>query len=443
MTQLHTSPAGSDTGGWPGAADDPQPLVSPDGSRVSRRLFSDEQLYRAELKNIFGRSWLFVAHESQIPQPGDFVLSRMGEESVIVSRGTDRSINVLLNSCAHRGMPICRADLGSTKSFTCPYHAWSYSVEGRLIGVPHQVDGYDRQIDKSAWGLRRARVDSYAGLIFATFDHAAPTLDEFLGDIRWYLDLAFDRDADGTCVLAGVHRWIIDCNWKVPAENHAADVYHGDFSHASVFSLTGTTTTAGFPDGVQVTTDSGHFIVVDRVPPDADEKRLVPLSSTAPHVLEWSRSVQPVAEERLGPGRIRLRPVVGTLFPNFMFLPSAATIRIAHPLGVGRTEMWSWCLVPAAAPAEVRRTLRDGYLGGFGPAGLIEQEDGENWTEMTRASSSSLPEERLLHVGMGLGQERTDPDMPGILGPLWSEHNQRSYYRTWARHMASEGWVDG
>jgi phenylpropionate dioxygenase-like ring-hydroxylating dioxygenase large terminal subunit len=411
------------------------PLVSPDGSRISRRLFADEQIYRAELTSIFNQCWLFVAHESQVPSPGDFVLSRMGEQSVIVSRGANGEVNVLVNRCAHRGMPVCRADRGSARSLTCTYHAWTYSIDGRLVGVPHQINGYNREIDRAQWGLQKARVESYAGLIFATFDMDGPSLDEYLGDARWYLDLMFDRYPGGTKALDGVHRWIIDCNWKIPAENHTADVYHGDFTHGSVFALTGGSTTKTFPDAVQVSTAAGHCTIVDRVS-DPDDVRRLPLSSNAPHVLDWCRSVQPFAEHRLGSVRSGLRSIVGTVFPNFMFLPSASTIRVAHPVGPGRIEMWSWGLVPAEAPRQVQQTLRAGYLFGFGPAGLIEQEDGESWTEATRSSTSSVPEERMMHVGMGLGKEFTDPELPGILGPLWSEHNQRSYYRTWSRYMS-------
>ena len=105
---------------------------------LDRRIFADEEIYREELQKIFGRAWNFMCHESQIPETGDFFMNWIGEDEVIIVRDGDGVINVLLNSCPHRGNTVCRAELGNTKSFVCSYHGWNYDLNGRLIGMPSE-----------------------------------------------------------------------------------------------------------------------------------------------------------------------------------------------------------------------------------------------------------------------------------------------------------------
>ncbi len=104
---------------------------------ISREIFVSEDIYQQELEQLFARAWLFVGHESQVPKPGDYFVSCMGEESVILTRDSQQRIHVFLNTCRHRGMKVCRYDEGNTAVFTCPYHGWSYATDGRLVGVPY------------------------------------------------------------------------------------------------------------------------------------------------------------------------------------------------------------------------------------------------------------------------------------------------------------------
>src|SRR5919106_5528831 len=143
-------------------------LVDVDRGMVSREIFVNEDIYRQELERVFARAWLFLGHESQIPGPGDFVVSSMGEESVIVCRDRTARIRVFLNSCRHRGMKVCRYDEGNTAEFTCPYHGWSYGTDGALVGVPFAKDAYGEQLDRRRWGLIEvAQVENYKGGIWA------------------------------------------------------------------------------------------------------------------------------------------------------------------------------------------------------------------------------------------------------------------------------------
>ena len=128
-------------------------MVDLDAGTVSREIFVSADIYDQEQEQVFARAWLFVGHESQIPKPGDFFVSSMGEESVILCRDRQGEIHVFLNSCTHRGMKVCRYDEGNTPVFSCPYHGWSFATDGKLVGVPYFKDAYKENLDKSKWGL--------------------------------------------------------------------------------------------------------------------------------------------------------------------------------------------------------------------------------------------------------------------------------------------------
>ncbi len=121
--------------------------------QISREIFVNEEIYQRELEQVFARSWLFIGHESQIEKPGDYFISGMGEESVIMCRDRESKVHVFLNSCRHRGMKVCRYDEGNTPVSTCPYHGWSYATNGKLAGIPHLKDAYHGEIDRTQWGL--------------------------------------------------------------------------------------------------------------------------------------------------------------------------------------------------------------------------------------------------------------------------------------------------
>ena len=230
-------------------ATDVSGLVSTKEGMLSRRIFIEEEIYRQELEQIFARCWLFLCHESQIPNPGDFFSTYMGEDPVLVTRDTSGKVGAFLNVCRHRGNRVCRADSGNASAFVCAYHGWTYGNDGKLIAVPSLKEAYYDELDTSKWGLVPvAQLESYKGLVFATFDSEAPPLKEFLGEMTWYLDAFFDRREGGVEVFGGLHKWIIPCNWKFAAENFAGDVYHLPWNHLSSM-LTGVTTNAF--DGAQ------------------------------------------------------------------------------------------------------------------------------------------------------------------------------------------------
>src|SRR5581483_7471518 len=213
-------------------------LVKPD--RVSRRLYRDPTIFDLEMQRIFGRAWLYLAHESQLPNEGDYVTAWMGRQPVLVIRHPDGNVHVLHNRCPHRGAMVVTDERGNTgKTIRCGYHGWTFRTNGELLLAPMR-DAYAGRYDltdHACFGLARVpRVTCYRGFIFASLaapHDPLPGLLEFLGETRRCLDMVVDRAPDGEVdVSGGVHKYIVRGNWKSQMEN-LNDNYHPPFSHAS------------------------------------------------------------------------------------------------------------------------------------------------------------------------------------------------------------------
>jgi phenylpropionate dioxygenase-like ring-hydroxylating dioxygenase large terminal subunit len=208
-------------------------LVQADKGVMSTEIFTDPDIYAQELEQIFMRTWLFVGHESQIPKPGDYILSRMGSEPVIVTRDRQGKVNVMLNACRHRGNKVCRYDSGNAFGFQCTFHGWVYDSTGALVTLPKVDGGYD-EMPKEEWGLMRARVELFQGSIWATWDQTAPSFKDYCGGAEEYLKFGFldsDGSDDGSEVI-GLMKWRIGMNWKVPMPDN--DSTHGWITHRSL-----------------------------------------------------------------------------------------------------------------------------------------------------------------------------------------------------------------
>jgi phenylpropionate dioxygenase-like ring-hydroxylating dioxygenase large terminal subunit len=414
-------------------------LVDLQSGTVARSIYVDEEIYRLELEQIFGRCWLYLAHESQIPKPNDFVKVFMGTESVIVCRDRAGTINAFINSCRHRGSSVCRVDQGNVKTFVCPYHGWTYDTRGELVHVPGEETFYHGAIDRKEWGLPRvAKVASYGGLIFGTFDAGAPSLDDYLGDMRWGLDLLL---AQGDLVaVPGIARWVMESNWKFAADNAIGDMYHGAFTHKSAQmaghkSGTGTTNAKGRTkprEGVTVVTEYGHGFTASYVSEDVDLNS--PLAA-------WRK--RPELVERLGPLGPRINRANMNIFPNLFVNSGSRELMIRNPLSPTRMEIWKTVLVDRNAdPAVIREHVRASNRH-FGPAGMFEMDDGENWDQSTTGALAPINQRYALNYSMGLGRGAVEPAAdghPALVRTLYNEHAQLWLYRTWAEFMRAPDW---
>jgi phenylpropionate dioxygenase-like ring-hydroxylating dioxygenase large terminal subunit len=427
-----------------------------DRGLVPAAVFNDPAIHALELRRIFARCWVFIGHETELAQPGDYYVRSIGTDPFIFVRDEDGEIRVLFNSCRHRGSVICRSDAGNTSHFRCPYHAWTYKNNGQLVGVPARQEAY-RALDLEGWGLHAApRVESYGGMVFACLDPDAPTLADYLGRFRWYLDIQFNLTDGGMVVLGEPHRWLVDADWKSGAENFTGDSSHTQMTHRSLLEtgLAGEAA-AGKPGrahGLHVNDCDGHAISIRRLPPESN--------------VFWGYPPEIQALFRQGPLSqaqydLARGAVVhdGTVFPNFSFIHFGArediarppagflSLRVWQPRGPGKMEIWNWVLAPREAPQAYREQAYRAAMSSFSPSGSFEQDDVVVWSGVARSAGSVFAEMHNLtfNYQMGLptvGMAEVEP-LAGWEGPgsAWpsnaGESGLRSFHKRWLEQMTA------
>jgi phenylpropionate dioxygenase-like ring-hydroxylating dioxygenase large terminal subunit len=413
--------------------------VHPEEGAIPAFIFTHPGVYALELERIFQRAWLFVAHESEIPAPGDFVTRYMGEQPVLVNRGEDGVVRVMLNVCRHRAMQVVRTDCGNAAYFRCPYHGFTYNSTGQLTGVPFQQEAYGDTLDRSQIRLLQARVDTYRGLIFATWDYDGESLADYLGGVRWYLDLVAGRGAME--ILGPPQKWTVPSTWKLPAENFVSDAYHTAFTHASLAKLDLVAGTGFAQAGYHVTAGHGHGLGIGI---QHDGSQYLPELHAS-----FDRVLTPDQTRILH----QVKNLHGTVFPNMSFLiPSAipvdgrivsgTTLRLWQPRGPNRIEILSWCIVERDAPDWWKTASRTAYIQTFGTSGMFEQDDTENWESQSRLSDALQPraDEIILNYRMGLGRAPL-ADFPGpgvVYDGKFNEANARAFYREWLDYLLAD-----
>ncbi|WP_425417614.1 aromatic ring-hydroxylating oxygenase subunit alpha [Oricola indica] len=419
---------------------------------VPMRIFNDPDVHRLEMQGIFTRSWIFIAHESEIPNVGDFVARSIGEDPYVCVRDENGDIRVLLNSCRHRGAHFCRVDMGNAKTFTCPYHGWSYKTTGELDGVPAPRQGY-RGLKLEEWGLFQApHVENYKGLIFANLDTDAVPFLDYVGDYKWYLDIQFGLTAGGMEVLGEPHRWVVDANWKQGSENFCGDSSHTQTTHRSVLEAgLAHSSAAGAPGklyGLHISCN-GYALSVRQDPDNT-------IYWNYPEEVYKLFGSGELNESQLEMARTAMVHN-GTLFPNFSFLhfgvtdtqeraPSGfLTMRVWQPRGPGKTEIWNWILAPKEASEEYKRRAYQVGMSSFSPSGSFEQDDVALWPGVARSASMTYAQVNNVKANyqMGLGpmsdvEPLKDWSGPGVAVPSNAgESGLRTFYNTWIDRLTS------
>ncbi len=429
-------------------------LIDRERGLISRRIFHDAEIYAQEKDRIFGRCWLFLAHEDQIPNPGDYITCRMGETPVIVARDRAGKVRALINSCRHRGNPVTRNDAGTATTFTCPYHGWCYDLQGKrvdpgsLVGVPNRESFYGDQLDFAEWGLIPvAQVDTYRGLVFGCFDPEAPPLEEYLGDFRWFLDAMLGRG--NLSVVPGTVRWQIKCNWKFAADNAAGDNAHGAVAHRSAIltmaKLRGQRAqfARGQEPGFTLLAEYGHGVNCKTgfaPPKDGAEPGDGFRLRIDPAFERWRQDPDVVA--KLSPLQQQIQRYNGNVFPNLFLIDRLLVVR--NPMGSGLTEFRAIALFDQNGTPETQLTEKRLAFQKFGPAGIYEQEDGENWDQATFGAAIDRLQDEDYHYAMGLGTGTfvNDGQSPARIDSFVNEFGQMWFYRFWEDAMTADDWAD-
>ena len=423
--------------------------ADPDYQRLFRRgyvhrdLYVDARLFEDEMRLLYGRTWIYVGHESEIPQPHDFVTRRIGRRPVIVSRTAAGGIAVLYNRCTHRGATVCREARGNARSFTCGYHAWTFASDGRCTGVPlRQAYGPDFKLSELDLG-RPARVDRYRGFIFAAVTDEVPPLLDHLAGARTALDQWLDRDsARPVIVRNGAMPFLVHGNWKLVYDN-AGDGYHPPFSHISMLKVFGARYgdvdmryyNANFDDTPMYGKDlgNGHTLLDQRpsMHKDSAWKRQ--------HVMPGYEVTQARLSARYGETEAlrMLDASTGSgmnlnIFPNLLIIGNQ--IQLLEPQAVNRTVVHWFSTTLEGAPEEinsVRMRMQEDFPS-FG-----EVDDAANF-EACQDGLASVPEMEWVDVRRHLDTQagKVDEVDGRWREPMSSDLHLRNYYAQWLRLMS-------
>jgi p-cumate 2,3-dioxygenase alpha subunit len=425
---------------------DPHDLIVDDQEqcvfRVHRSTMTSSDVMALERERIFSKVWLYLGHESEIRNPGDFVRRSVGGRPLIMARAKNGAINALYNTCTHRGATICRQDAGNASSLQCFYHAWTFDLEGNLIGVP-DAQAYGPNFDRTGLGLRRvARMESYRGFVFVSYNPNVEPLETYLAGALEIIDLALDA-ADGEMeIVRGSNRYTIRANWKLLAEN-SFDGYHGMPTHETYFkyiasmeedarkkmgAITPTGAAASYlTTGRGRALGNGHGLTEKVAPWGRPIAKWTPLfGEEAKPKLEaiHQRLAEKYGEARASRMTQSSRNMV--IFPNLVINDiMAVTVRTFEPVSPSEMRVTAWQLAPVNESPDLRAARLDNFLTFLGPGGFATPDDVEALESCQEGFAATEVEWSDISRGMSYEEPR----------PL-DELQMRSWWRRWRELMA-------
>ena len=408
--------------------------------RVHSSVFTDESIFEAELERIFYRFWVYLAHESEVAEPGDYCRKSIGRHSIVVARGTDGEIRAFFNRCRHRGTTVCRYERGNAEFFRCPYHGWTYSNRGPLVGVPFP-SRYGDDFDKADLGLAPVpRLESYRGFLFVSLAEDGPSLADHLGRSAEYIDMFLQASpAEEIKVSAGVSKSNFHGNWKFVG----MDGYHVNFTHKSVLDLQlrrqNTATRGNNSDRApNLTVDLGHghcrldLSVTDKVEIGKATASLIgEIPDTGAGRKYLAQMTDRWGSEAGAYERIRgSRDVHVHVWPNLQLIGSE--IRVIRPLSSGYTEVFGYPAMLADVPDEINERRLRGYEW-FNTVAAFGTPDDREIFERNQTGLQN-DQEPWMVLSRGLGKAETRDDGL-VVGNITDEVTQRSQLRQWAEAM--------
>jgi benzoate/toluate 1,2-dioxygenase subunit alpha len=421
-----------------------------EAGRVHRRVYTDPAVFELEMERIFGRTWLYVGHESQIPKPGDYFATELGRQPVIMARHVDGSIRILSNRCTHRGAKLVNVTTGNVTHFSCLYHGWSFDTAGRLVSVP-VAEGCSARFDKDCFSLAAVpRVGIYRGFVFASLARDGVSFEQHIGPVKASIDDLVDRAPDGRLSLdLGVHRYHYNGNWKLQVEN-VLDSYHVPFSHASTVNK----------DGVQFARREGDSTGA-KVMDDARKSKSTSAawkerrSYVAGNGHGWTSNTQlndsgrssaafnaykDALTARVGAQRAAeiLTPRLHNtlIYPNLSVMGLNIHVRVIKPVAVDRTEILVYPVRLAGAPDAMNFANLRFLNVTHSAASFVQTDDVEAFVRCQRGLQSRGSE--WVDLSRGLGVEEHDTASQVTRELATHEMAVRAQYKAWVSYMTAE-----
>ena len=429
-------------------------MVEP--ARVHRRIYTDPEIFELEMVKIFGQAWIYVGHESQIRNTGDYFTATVARRPLVISRGVDGRINALHNQCAHRGAMVVANDSGTTDEFQCCYHGWTYHLDGRLKAVPLNngyPDDFSTRNNNTAM-VQVPRVESYRGFIFVSLAADGQSLEDFLGYMKTSLDDMVDRAPDGDLEVAGgVFKHTYNGNWKLYLEN-LCDAAHPWYTHRSSIAAAQQQPDEAFSDGSgeiavrqmrqngapysfwenQVgiwTYANGHSYLGDY---HDDAKLVAALNDTT--FREYHAALVAKKGEAETQRIMEVRRWNSNFYPNMSMMSQFQQLRVVHPLSVDKTVVYTYCFKMKGAPEQMFRNTISFANVVNGTGSLVLTDDLEIYNRVTLGLSSAGAE--WLEVGRGFKTDEPDPHGGRKGLNSTSEVYIRNMYAAWRGYMLDD-----
>ena len=406
--------------------------------KVNRNAFIDKNILELEREAIFSKCWLFIGHESELENKGDFHRRKVGGRNLLLTRSQDGEIRAFYNSCPHRGALVTREESGNSKVFRCFYHAWSFNNKGELVGMPDKA-GYDN--DHNCDGSKNLktveRIGSYRGFIFVNFDENAVSLEDYLGNAKEYLDLVADQAeasevSQGMEVLADPQHYSVRANWKLLGEN-SVDLYHGVPTHKTYFDIVATRGGTMEKDslvGEGRDLGGGHAVMeYYSAWPRPVGKWIEGYGEEAKEIIDNNIKT---LEEKFGADRahrIAKKNRNIWIFPNLVINDiMAITIRTFYPIEPGYIEVDAYALAPKGEPANFREVRNDSFLEFLGPGGFATPDDNEA-LELAQEGFANAKGVQWNDISKGMNR-----DVPQAT----DEAQMRAFWRQWNKLITAE-----